>query len=56
MLEKLKAEVDQVNLDLVAQGLVIETWGNVSGVDRVRGGMIFQRSSVAPRHIETAST
>ena len=37
MLEKLKADVCQANLDLVAQGLVIQTWGNVSGVDRARG-------------------
>jgi L-ribulose-5-phosphate 4-epimerase len=34
MLEKLKAEVCQANLDLVRKGLVIETWGNASGVDR----------------------
>jgi ribulose-5-phosphate 4-epimerase/fuculose-1-phosphate aldolase len=31
MLEKLKAEVCKSNLDLVAEGLVIQTWGNTSG-------------------------
>jgi L-ribulose-5-phosphate 4-epimerase len=29
MREKLKAEVCKANLDLVAEGLVIQTWGNV---------------------------
>ena len=37
MLEKLKAEVCRANLDVVVAGLVIETWGNVSGIDRQRG-------------------
>lgn len=31
MLEKLKQKVYQANMDLVNQGLVIHTWGNVSG-------------------------
>jgi L-ribulose-5-phosphate 4-epimerase len=46
MLEKLKAEVCQANLDLVVQGLVIQTWGNVSGVDRARGVMVIKPSGV----------
>jgi ribulose-5-phosphate 4-epimerase/fuculose-1-phosphate aldolase len=33
MIEKLKVQVCQANFDLVATGLVIETWGNASGVD-----------------------
>ena len=37
MLKKLKAQVCQANLDLVARGLVIETWGNASAIDRERG-------------------
>ena len=37
MLEKLKQEVYQANLDLVRHGLVILTWGNVSGIDREKG-------------------
>ena len=31
MLEELKNKVFQANLELVRQGLVIYTWGNVSG-------------------------
>lgn len=46
MLEKLKAEVCQANLDLVAEGLVIQTWGNVSGIDRERGLVVIKPSGV----------
>jgi L-ribulose-5-phosphate 4-epimerase len=46
MLEQLKAEVCQANLDLVAAGLVIQTWGNVSGVDRERGLVVIKPSGV----------
>ena len=34
MLEELKEKVLDANLELVRQGLVIYTWGNVSGIDR----------------------
>ena len=34
MLEELKKKVFNANLDLVKHGLVIFTWGNVSGIDR----------------------
>jgi L-ribulose-5-phosphate 4-epimerase len=46
MLEKLKAEVCEANLDLVKEGLVIQTWGNASGVDRERGVMVIKPSGV----------
>jgi L-ribulose-5-phosphate 4-epimerase len=46
MLESLKRQVCQANLDLVARGLVIETWGNVSGVDRARGLVVIKPSGV----------
>jgi L-ribulose-5-phosphate 4-epimerase len=46
MLEKLKAEVCQANLDLVAEGLVIQTWGNASAVDRERGVIVIKPSGV----------
>ena len=36
MLDKLKEEVFAANLDLVKEGLVIQTWGNASGIDRER--------------------
>jgi len=46
MLEKLKAEVCKANLDLVAEGLVIQTWGNASAVDRASGVMVIKPSGV----------
>lgn len=46
MLESLKHEVCRANLELVARGLVIETWGNVSGIDRERGLMVIKPSGV----------
>src|ERR1051326_304864 len=46
MLEKLKAEVCKANLDLVAEGLVIQTWGNASAVDRTSGVMVIKPSGV----------
>jgi L-ribulose-5-phosphate 4-epimerase len=47
MLEGLREEVCQANLRLVAEGLVIQTWGNVSGVDRERGLVVIKPSGVA---------
>lgn len=47
MLEELKAAVCQANLDLVKEGLVIQTWGNASGIDRARGLMVIKPSGVA---------
>lgn len=47
MLEKLKREVCEANLKLVAEGLVIHTWGNVSGVDRASGNLVIKPSGVA---------
>jgi L-ribulose-5-phosphate 4-epimerase len=60
MLEKLKAQVCRANLDLVAKGLVIETWGNASGIDRARGLMVIKPSGVAyagmkPKHMVVVS-
>jgi len=46
MLDKLKAQVCQANLDLVARALVIETWGNASGIDRKRGLVVIKPSGV----------
>ena len=37
MLEDLKAQVCQANIDLGPSGLVKLTWGNVSGIDRDKG-------------------
>src|SRR5580692_1469193 len=46
MLEQLKAEVCKANLDLVAEGLVIQTWGNASGIDRQSGLVAIKPSGV----------
>ncbi|MGA2220678.1 MAG: L-ribulose-5-phosphate 4-epimerase [Verrucomicrobiia bacterium] len=46
MLEELKKRVCEANLKLVAEGLVIQTWGNVSGVDRASGNMVIKPSGV----------
>jgi len=60
MLEKLKAQVCKANLDLVAKGLVIETWGNASGIDRERGLVVIKPSGVPyagmkPKHMVVVS-
>lgn len=47
MLEKLRACVCEANLELVRQGLVTLTWGNVSGIDRERGLIVIKPSGVA---------
>jgi L-ribulose-5-phosphate 4-epimerase len=46
MLDKLKEEVFQANLDLVKNGLVIHTWGNVSGRDSETGNIVIKPSGV----------
>jgi L-ribulose-5-phosphate 4-epimerase len=60
MLAKLKAAVCQANLDLVAEGLVIQAWGNVSGLDRERGLVVIKPSGVPyagmkPEHMVVVS-
>jgi len=44
---ELKQQVFEANLELVRQGLVIYTWGNVSGVCRERNLMAIKPSGVA---------
>jgi L-ribulose-5-phosphate 4-epimerase len=46
MLQQLKKEVCEANLALVRAGLVVETWGNVSAIDRDRGLMVIKPSGV----------
>lgn len=46
MLEALKREVCEANLQLVREGLVIQTFGNVSGVDRASECMVIKPSGV----------
>ncbi len=47
MLDTLKMDVFKANLDLVKHGLVIFTWGNVSGIDREKGLVVIKPSGVA---------
>ena len=47
MLEKLKQEVWEANLDLVKTNLVILTWGNVSALDRESGLVVIKPSGVS---------
>ena len=56
MLEELKKEVCEANLRLLAEGLVVQTFGNVSGVDRAGGHMVIKPSGLPyegmkPKHM-----
>ncbi len=46
MLEQLKEEVLQANLELPKYGLVTFTWGNVSAIDREKGVIVIKPSGV----------
>ena len=46
MLEELKEIVLQANLQLVKQGLVTLTWGNVSEIDRASGAIVIKPSGI----------
>jgi L-ribulose-5-phosphate 4-epimerase len=46
MLDQLKKDVFQANLDLVRHGLVTLTWGNVSGIDCSSGFAVIKPSGV----------
>jgi L-ribulose-5-phosphate 4-epimerase len=47
MLEELKLKVCEANLQLVREGLAIQTFGNVSGVDRASGNLVIKPSGVS---------
>lgn len=47
MLAELKERVFRANLDLAGRGLVILTFGNVSGIDRRRGVLAIKPSGVS---------
>jgi len=60
MLEELKQQVCAANLDLVKEGLVIQTWGNASAIDRERGLVVIKPSgvpyaSMKPQHMVVVS-
>lgn len=46
MLEKLKEQVCEANLELNRRGIVIYTFGNVSGLDRKNGLMVIKPSGI----------
>ena len=46
MLKQLKREVCEANLQLVEEGLVVQTFGNVSGIDRAQGLVVIKPSGV----------
>ena len=47
MLEELKKAVCEANLELDRRGIVVHTWGNVSGIDRARGLVAIKPSGVS---------
>jgi len=60
MLEQLKRDVCRANLELVDAGLVIQTWGNVSGIARKQGLAVIKPSGVPyedmkPEHMVVVS-
>ena len=46
MLETLKEEVLEANLEIVRRGLVLYTFGNASGIDRALGHVVIKPSGV----------
>ena len=46
MLEELKQQVYEANMQLPRRGLVTYTWGNVSGIDREKGLFVIKPSGV----------
>jgi len=60
MLEELKQQVCEANLELVKEGLVIQTWGNASGIEREKGVIVIKPSgvpyaSMKPQHMVVVS-
>jgi L-ribulose-5-phosphate 4-epimerase len=47
LLQKLREDVLEANLELVRRGLVLYTFGNASGIDRERGLIVIKPSGVA---------
>ena len=46
MLEKLKQQVYEANMELPEKGLITYTWGNVGGIDREKGLFVIKPSGV----------
>jgi L-ribulose-5-phosphate 4-epimerase len=54
MMEQLKTEVLEANLNLVRHGLVTLTWGNVSGIDRSSACVVIKPSGVGYESLTAA--
>lgn len=54
MLEKLKTDVYNANIELVKNGLVIHTWGNVSARDASSGMIVIKPSGVSYKSMKPA--
>ena len=54
MLEQLRAEVLEANLEVVRRGLVLYTFGNASGIDRASGLVVIKPSGVPYATLTTA--
>lgn len=54
MLEALRAEVCEANLELVRRGLVLYTFGNASGISRKDGLVVIKPSGVPYEHMTPA--
>src|ERR1700722_3432347 len=54
MLEQLRAEVLEANLELVRQGLVLYTFGNASGISRTDGLVVIKPSGVPYESMQPA--
>lgn len=52
MLERLKKEVYQANMELPRRGLVTYTWGNVSGIDRDKGLFVIKPSGISYEELQ----
>lgn len=46
MLEELKKQVYEANMELPRRGLITYTWGNVSGTDRESGYFVINARAV----------
>ena len=51
MLDELRRQVYEANMELPRRGLVIFTWGNASGIDREKGLVVIKPSGVEYRDL-----
>jgi L-ribulose-5-phosphate 4-epimerase len=54
MLDHLKERVFKANIDLLEHGLVIHTWGNVSGRDKETGMVVIKPSGIGYKRMKAS--